>query len=144
MSDLKPCKCRCGAHLEYVETNEDHDWSYHHPRGEGCILDYFWVDEADVDRWNALHSDTPALLRGARIGLEMAAKKVEPTLLEYRLSNMAFEDGGDPYQLRDLMTPPNRGINEGEEEIARMADEVCGEIVSIPDTDIMKEISREE
>ncbi len=77
MSELKPCPF-CASPVKHIPGH-----TIAEPIGQiSCLLcaicmDGFYYSSVEdlISAWNR-RADTPALLRGARIGLEMAAKKM--------------------------------------------------------------------
>jgi len=139
MAEMKPCKLcggravrgtleEVGVSAYYTACDDEHD--------SGCRLyelyniQFQTREEADAF-WNTLMSDTPAL-RYVRIGLEMAAKKMD-------LAADRHEDAAE----RKLGVNVNSFDGAWHSEQARQLRSKAERLRSIPDADIMKEISRE-
>lgn len=112
MSELKPCKL-CGR------KPVEHGGSVWCDGMNALDRVHTPVLCARPNEWNALMDDTPALLRGARIGLAMAAEHMD----------------------RQIMAlPKEHTISRAELSRARTHFSMRAKI---PDADIEKEISRE-
>lgn len=128
MSELKPCKCKlCDS--EFVPAGAIGE-AWKHPRN-GCNLSNVYFGNNELDKIRALMDDTPDILRGARIGLEMAAKWHDEQ------ADKLFRDAQDAERSNDYKRA--RHLSDKAEDHR----DAATTIRAIPDADIMKEISRE-
>jgi len=134
-----PC-ASCGEEIDAIAGNPSKwpTWifadgapQYYHV---GCLAKRIAALEA------GRHADRVA---GVRKGFTDATKVIFPTLRNYELSNMMFDDMESFYRLTDLMTRDGLSIDDGIEQIQRMSDEASDAILAIDADAAAREISND-